>query len=271
MIGGIAQAAASNINAGIGAAASKRSQERAQNFNSAQAMQANVNEMRAADTANRFTAGESQLSRNFNADQAQLGRDFSSDMFDKQTALDNSAVQRKMKDLELAGLNPMLAMGTPGGAGSPSGMNAGNASSSSGTGQKAGVHSTSTQPIKYDLSKMGDIGGSINSALAIKDYALKKTKNQAEVNKINAEAESIRGKSSVGERIKNEVKGIKPVLKGTKKSISKAGKTTGDYLGDKIIGGIKTYRQFKKAASDYFNKKIGSSAKDMIPLPPPRK
>ena len=53
----------------------------------------------------------------FNANEAQKNRDFQQSMFNQQTALADSAMQRQVKDYQAAGLNPALMYGNGAGAG----------------------------------------------------------------------------------------------------------------------------------------------------------
>lgn len=163
-------------------AAQQASQVQSQNFN---ADQAGINRNFQADQAANamgFTAGQHDISRNFNADQAQINRTFQADQVEAnrqwQTQMSNSAHQRAAADMKAAGLNRILAAGSPahtpsGGAASGSSASSSGASGSSGSGSSA-----SSSPVnmahfntKSALSGLGDaVSKSVNSAIAAKTF-----------------------------------------------------------------------------------------------------
>lgn len=73
-----------------------------------------------------FNAEEAQKSRDFNAEQAGVSRDFNSAQAtiqrDWETQMSNTSWQRGVKDMEAAGINPILAASRGGGASTPSGV-----------------------------------------------------------------------------------------------------------------------------------------------------
>lgn len=78
-----------------------------------------------------FGYGSAERNRQFNAEQAQLNRDF-------QERMSNTAYQRAVKDLQEAGLNPILAAGSS--ASTPSGSSA----SGDGSGVGSGIQLINT-------------------------------------------------------------------------------------------------------------------------------
>lgn len=66
-------------------------------------------------TGSRMTNAEQQANA-FNAAEAEKNRQFQQGMFDQQVALENSAYQRKVADMQAAGINPMIAAGGAGAA-----------------------------------------------------------------------------------------------------------------------------------------------------------
>lgn len=85
-----------------------------------------------------LNAGANRNAQRYNSQQAKINREFQADM-------SNTAYQRSMKDMERAGLNPILLFGG-GGASTPAGSGA------------------STAPTQHDYS---ELGRSVNSGLQL--------------------------------------------------------------------------------------------------------
>lgn len=81
----------------------------------------------------------------FNADQAQINRDY-------QTSMSNTAYQRASKDMQSAGLNPMMMFGSGSAASSPSGATA--------------SISTPTMPTPQNKSVLGSLGEAAAKAVS---------------------------------------------------------------------------------------------------------
>lgn len=104
------------------------------------------------------------------AQQAQRQMDFQQSMFDQSTALENSSIQRNVKDMIAAGLNPMLAAGA-GGAGSPSPM----------SGAMGQVHVPTMQSPSASFQGYAEpIGKILSTAQSISQMAAQTQKTNAE-------------------------------------------------------------------------------------------
>lgn len=111
-----------------------------------------------------FNADQAGINREFNASQARENRDF-------QERMSNTAFQRGVRDMQAAGLNPMLSY-MKGGASSPEG--------SSASGQAA------SSPTPPHLSSM--TANAVNSALRSQEVAASTGKMNAEARLANAQA-----------------------------------------------------------------------------------
>lgn len=123
-----------------------------------------VRDMLQLNEENAFNASQAELARAFEAEQAGLTREFNSSEAQKQRdfeeRMSNTAYQRAVQDMQLAGLNPMLLY-SQGGATSPSGMSA----SSTSPGTSMAYSGSSGGRGSSGSSRRGDNSGNVVSGV----------------------------------------------------------------------------------------------------------
>ena len=219
-IGGMAQAAASNINTmmNIGAQLyAGRRQQTAANAQAAAAMKFERENMfhqnrvaidmmhdtqdfnsKEAAISREWQGGQAGIARDWNAQQSQLERTFNAEEAAKNRAFQeemaNTAWQRGTRDMQKAGINPMLAF-SKGGADSPAGSAAsagaastsapGGATASSGGGSPAGLaRSAQAQQLNY-------IGSAISSGIQAASMLAQIDQQKADTRLTEAQADRL--------------------------------------------------------------------------------
>lgn len=105
-----------------------------------------------------FNAEQAGINREWSAGQAQIGREF-------QERMSNTAYQRASRDMQAAGLNPMMMFGKGDAASSPAGM--------IGSSTAASTSTPSVPPFqnRSPVADIGDaVGKALNSAITAKTY-----------------------------------------------------------------------------------------------------
>lgn len=174
-------AGASILGGMLGNEAADERQDDQQNFNQQQ-----------QEASQQFNSAEAAATRNWASDQAIITRGYNAEQADKNRAweekMSSTAIQRRMQDLQVSGINPMLAYGA-GGASSPSGSTA-SSSTPSGAHASAGMASSGiASPTPYDIP--AGMSNAAQASLRIEEAERVK----AETEKLKAERNEIEART----------------------------------------------------------------------------
>lgn len=229
--GAVISGASGIVGPTVGAAANKRNQQRTMEYNSAQAIKANQFEANQAERQYQ----QQKESWDRSSQEALLGRNFQEKMFDRQTELESSAYQRKVKDMRLAGINPMslfmggggMGSGTPNSGGAPTGSAQGGAKGSS-------SQATATQN-KYDMGGLERTGASVTTALQAKKLQADIRLTDEQVRTEMAKQQDLKVKAApLSGRIDQELKGFRDLFNQYSEPIKKFSQDTYENLKKKF-------------------------------------